>query len=114
MAKTAIDSTLSYWIEALECALDECGAWGVLNSEQMQQVARSLVMSAEMQGQAFGHECIPNPLQAEIDSLKKRHASELALSESREERFRGELARRIGVEPRRVVIHNERIEVLRQ
>jgi len=86
-----------YWREAAQCAIDEAGVNVMLLPEQWDAIAKSLQGSHECYGMAFGHECIPNPLQAEVrardDKLKRQEASSDAHVAALEEA----LCRRMGV-----------------
>jgi len=62
-------SAIEYWTECISEAFEEAGisATGV----QIQLVAKSVEISHDCFGMAFGHDCIANPLAGENDRLKK-------------------------------------------
>lgn len=66
------DYKVRYWREALECALDEIGAFDKLTKEEIAAVAASLEVSAECQSMAFGYDCIPNPQTLQIKELERK------------------------------------------
>ncbi len=101
----------NYWRESLVCALDEAGAFGVLTDAQIDIVSRSLMTSAENASTASGADCIPNPLHAEIDQLKRDHARlEKELREDKET-ARREIARVNNVRDDQVIIAGGRVEI---
>ncbi|WP_261534463.1 hypothetical protein [Burkholderia multivorans] len=106
-------SMLSYWLESLGYALEEAGAYDALTPEQRKQVAESLVVSAENEGMASGRECIPNPLNSEIERLKAAHRAEIARFEDRERIFCRDIARSQNVETQRIGIHNGSVVIHR-
>lgn len=60
---------MDYWKEAVSCALDEAGI--TASDEQIEQIAGAMESSHENYGMAFGHDCIPNPLQLENARLSR-------------------------------------------
>lgn len=93
-----------YWKEALECALDEAGQFGVIPSDKVDEIAASLTVAAEMESEATGRINIPNPLQSEIENIKRSHVRELADAERREDILKANIARRFNVDPRHIGI----------
>lgn len=61
---------MDYWEECISIAADECGL--TLTKEQLACLAESVEGGHENYGMAFGYDSIPNPLNAEVESLKKR------------------------------------------
>lgn len=64
-----------YYREAVMCAADEADV--ALTPDQVTTMAKCLMTSMECESMAFGYECIPNPLNAEIESINRRHAQEI-------------------------------------
>lgn len=91
-----------YWKEALEIALDEAGLFGVIPPDKIEEIACALTFAAEMESEATGRLNIPNPLKAEIDNIKRRHSSELADAERREDSLKGSIGRRLNLDPSRI------------
>ena len=64
---------MDYWKECISIAADECGL--VLTEEQLECLADSVEGGHENYGMAFGHDCIPNPVesrvQEELQNLKR-------------------------------------------
>ena len=60
---------MEYWKECLSEAFDEVGI--VATDEQITKVAEDVEISHENYGMAYGHDCIPNPLETENKTLKK-------------------------------------------
>lgn len=61
---------MDYWEECISIAADECGL--TLTKDQLECLASYVVGGHENYGMAFGHDCIPNPLNTEVESLKRR------------------------------------------
>ena len=59
---------MDYWKECISEAFDEAGI--TATEEQIAMVAGDVQVSHENYGMAFGHDCIPNPLEAEVKKLK--------------------------------------------
>ena len=64
------EDIMDYWEECISIAADECGL--KLTKDQLECLAGSVECGHENYGMAFGHDCIPNPMNAEVESLKKR------------------------------------------
>jgi len=64
---------MDYWKECISTAADECGL--VLTEEQLECLSVYVEGSHENYGMAFGHDCIPNPVesraQEELRQLKR-------------------------------------------
>lgn len=93
---------MNYWKEALEYALDAAGAFGKLTDAEITETAKGLETSAEMEGEATGRINIPHPLNAEIANIKRSHAADVAVLERREDIFKGNIAKRLNVNPRHI------------
>jgi hypothetical protein len=87
------DLQLDYWREALECALDDAGAWGLLTDEQLARAAKSLVISAENEGTSSGHDAIPHPALAEAARRCQSHDAEFAELERKLQQRKAVIAR---------------------
>lgn len=107
------DVASHYWVESLGQALDDLGIR--LTDEQVMGLAESCECIAEVRSQYTGSECIPNPLQTEIDRLKRAHADEMAMVKRRGERVELALIRRSGGDPELHYVHvdGSRVEVRR-
>jgi len=70
---------LDYWIECLECSLEENGLSSKLTKSEIELIARDIDRGADMKSMAFGHDCIPNPIKLENERLNK----ELELEKSK-------------------------------
>jgi hypothetical protein len=110
----ATDYKLDYWEETLGQALCEIGAYNKLTSEERKELAQAIASAAEVQGEYFGTNNIPDPRDTEIENLKARHKEELAEMEADSDVFRRTLASNIGVEARRLYNHRGHVEILRQ
>ncbi|MFA8336361.1 hypothetical protein [Burkholderia cenocepacia] len=106
-------SMLSYWLESLGYALEEAGAYDALTPDQRKQVAESLVVSAENESTAMGRDCIPNPLNSEIERLKAAHRTEIESFRERERIFCRDIARSQSVEAHRIGIVNGHVVIHR-
>lgn len=104
----------SYWREAAEYALDAVGV--EVTAEQLDAIGKSLEISAENQGLATGAHCIPNPLASDIRALEARHQAEINEWKESDRVFRENIAARCGshIEARQVIVHNGRVDFLRQ
>ena len=69
-------SRLVYWLEALECSLDESGCYHVLTPEQRQSIAEDLLRAAEMEAESCGWLNIPDPRVEEMAKLKTQLKTE--------------------------------------
>jgi len=68
---------MDYWHEAVSIALEEAGVSAT--AEQLETIAGDMEVCHENYGMAHGHDCIPNPLQTELDKV----SSELDKERSR-------------------------------
>lgn len=59
---------MNYWEECIESACDEAGV--TVTAEQIKSIAESVAISHENYGMAFGYDCIPNPLLADVQRLE--------------------------------------------
>lgn len=98
------DYKLNYWIESVACSLEEQGV--SLPQETIKAIAKDMINSAECEGMAFGHDAIPDPLNAEIEQLKKGYESRIKELEARDLVFRESVAVRRGVKVENVYIQN--------
>lgn len=86
-----------YWVESIWQALEDLDIR--LTGEQTLALAEACETIAELESQYTGRECIPNPLQTEIDRLKRSHEEELATVKRRGERVERALIERAGGDP---------------
>ena len=61
---------MDYWEECISIAANDCGL--TLTKDQLECLAGSVESGHENYGMAFGHDCIPNPMSSEVESLKKQ------------------------------------------
>jgi hypothetical protein len=101
------DYQIDYWFEALDYALEAEGHFNSIPDDVKRKVAKSLAESAEMQGQAFGWDAIPNPENAEIAKMKKRYESKIKELEEKELNYRKSVAQRRGVELHQVYMDRD-------
>lgn len=59
---------MDYWDECISQAFDDAGI--VAMKEQIEEVAGCVEVDHENYGMAHGHDCIPNPLEAEVERLR--------------------------------------------
>jgi hypothetical protein len=55
--------SVEYWKECISIAADECGL--ALAPEQLHFLAEAVESGHENYGMAFGHDCIPDPVESE-------------------------------------------------
>ncbi len=67
----------NYWLESLQSSADEHGV--KMTKEQEIAIAKDLETSHDCYGMAFGHDCIPNPMSAELKEEKAKR--DIAISE---------------------------------
>ena len=58
-----------YWNECISEALEDAGI--TATNEQIDTVASWVEGAHDNYGMAFGHDCIPNPLQTQVDDLRR-------------------------------------------
>ena len=61
-------NTMDYWKECIAEAFDDVGIEA--SKEQIDTVAEWIAGAHENYGMAFGHDCIPNPMESEVEKLK--------------------------------------------
>lgn len=64
-----------YYLSSLGNALDDIGI--KYTSDQLDELTDYVQGIQEVKSQALGYDCIPNPLQTEMDNLKRKHKEEL-------------------------------------
>lgn len=96
---TASDAYQQYWREAIECALDEVGKQDLLTSEEYDKVAITLMRSHEMHGMAFGHDCIPNPMEVTVKTLELKLKQSKRETERTTTEFKENIAMRHRLDP---------------
>ena len=93
---------MDYWDECVRCALEEAGV--IATEEQIVLVAEAVKGGHENYGLAMGHECIPNPLQREVEGLKADVQTAVKETELAVEDFRKNVARRWNVSTCQVIL----------
>ena len=81
-------SKQSYYEECISIAADEMDPPVILTREQIAWLADAVVGAAENYGMYSGEDCIPNPLEAEMDRRGRSHKAEIKAKEDTEERLR--------------------------
>lgn len=61
---------MDYWEECIRESFEDAGIKAT--EEQIYTVVSWVDGAHENYGMAFGHDCIPNPLNSEVESLKRR------------------------------------------
>lgn len=100
---------MNYWEEVI--SEGACEANLVITESQIKMIASHAESAHENYGLATGSECIPNPMESEIEQLKKSHAKDKAEWESRDLNYRKSVATRRGVDVNNVY-QNEHGEVM--
>jgi hypothetical protein len=100
---------MDYWQEALECALDEAGAFGKLTEEEIKAVAHSLEMASEMKSEVCGSYHIPNPSIKEKEELEKRHQRELKDKENEINTLKNLIGYNYKIDPNKIGTYNDRV-----
>lgn len=70
------NANIRYWVESIEIALDEVGAFGLLTEEQINQISESISGAAENYGTLMGYDSIESPEKTEINKLIEQHKIE--------------------------------------
>jgi rRNA-processing protein FCF1 len=102
---------LDYWTEVLGISLDENGV--ILTKEQRIAIAKDLMRAAEMESEASGALCIPNPLKAELDEVARNYKEDVRRAEEREAIFRRAYARVCGYDEKRIYLNHGEIFISR-
>lgn len=71
MSDKKLSNSEEYWREAFAECLCSIGIFDKVNSEQLDGAGRDLAIWHDNYGMAFGHDCIPNPIEQERDKLSK-------------------------------------------
>ena len=66
---------MDYWEDCIGEAFEDAKI--VATQEQIENVASWIENAHDNFGMAHGHDCIPNPLQTEIEELKRNHQKEI-------------------------------------
>jgi len=98
----------NYWLESIQSSADEHGV--AMTQEQAEAMAADMETSHECYGMAFGHECIPNPLAAEVTAERRRREKDVAELERREQALKDNIAKRYNI-PVWVSVRDGRVEV---
>jgi len=111
-ARLKLDSRDEYWREAAMCALEPYLNLDRISPIEWDYIAASLALSAECQSMAFGHDCIPNPLDAEVRELKTKLKANECAHEEREREWSKATAEALRVRSgRRVFLRDGELEV---
>lgn len=86
---------MDYWTECISEAMEDAGI--AATKEQIDTVVTWVEGAHENYGMAFGHDCIPNPLESDLKELKASHAKEIQEHENVEFNYRKSVASRRGV-----------------
>ena len=92
------DWRAAYYAETIADALENAGC--VVAPEVITQVAEAVAISVENEGMASGRDCIPNPENTEIASLKRQLVEQRAEAERAEEVWRHAAARVTRTDPK--------------
>ncbi len=95
-----------YWLECVETSLDEMGIPDALTKEQREQLAHDVQMGHENIGMAFGYDAIPNPMIAEVESVKRQAARDLKAQEDVTAIYKRAACNLAHVNPDRVYVNN--------
>lgn len=107
------DPYLSYWRECVGEMLCEIGLYEKVTPEQLETAAEFVQESHDQYGMAFGHECIPNPLKADVEELQRKRKDDERKSSEREDALKSHIASKYNV-PVWVSVRDGRVEVERQ
>lgn len=66
---------MDYWKECIAEALEDAGI--IATDEQIDTITSWVDGAHENYGLATGQECIPNPLESEVEQLNRQHEKEL-------------------------------------
>ena len=86
---------MDYWKECISEAFCDVGIKAT--DEQIENVVGWVEGAHENYGMATGQECIPNPMQSEVEQLKAAHEKEIKDRDRREFAYRKSVANRRGV-----------------
>lgn len=106
-------SRLSYWEDAVGEALSEAECFHSLTNEQRKIVAEYIMHAAEMQSEAFGDFCIPDPSVAEKRHVDEAHKAEIKRLKKVADIWKQEGCRVAGVDSNRAYINNCEVWVSR-
>lgn len=63
-----------YWRESALEMLSEIGAYNLLTGDQISEFSRGIESIANLEYEATGQQCIPDPRDTEIEELKRKYA----------------------------------------
>lgn len=95
-------SASSYWRVSMEAILDEAGV--SVTPKQFADIVSGVEGAAEMESEATGHLCIPDPRETEIAALKRRITEEQARADQNREDFVTNVCTRWNVAPHQVML----------
>lgn len=99
---------MDYWKECIETAFDEAGI--TATEEQKKSVIETVEGAHENYGMAFGHDCIPNPLEAEVKQAEARTKAVEKEGERIAGIYKNAFCRKMGLNPEDVGINDGVIE----
>ncbi len=100
---------MDYWNECIEAAFSDAGIEAT--PEQIDQVAGDVEGAHENYGMAFGHDAIPNPMNAELERLRKHKDAEIADLKEQIGTYRRSVARRRGVSESSVYLEHDSVMI---
>lgn len=95
---------MDYYEETIREAFDDSGI--IATEEQIENVVGWVKNAAENEYQAHGYECIPNPMESEIDRIRAAHAEEIARLKNEIDAYTNSIARDYRVDGSKVYTEN--------
>lgn len=96
-----------YWYECVEGSLNDLGI--KLTEKQIDCIAGDIEVSHENYGMAMGYDAIPNPVNSQIEELKRKHKEEIERLESHILCYRKSVAERRNVPVEDVFLEDGRV-----
>lgn len=100
------DYRLDYWIEAVQCSLDENGLFGYIPKELIKSIAKDMHNAYENIGMAFGDHVARSPVETDKDRKIKALEAQVKELEKDIYCYKSNVARRRHVEPNEVYLSN--------
>lgn len=101
----------AYWKETVVAALEEVKKLTLFTTQDIELMADICQGSAENQSTMFGEDCIPNPLEIEINNLKQKHIIEKQKLEKVTLGYRESVACRYNVNVSRVYLDDGNVRI---
>lgn len=98
---------MNYWLESLECSMDDHGVLDSIPKEIREKIARDIELSAQMESQYTGRDIIANPMESEVRELKRLLQEQKNKTEKIESDFIKNVARRWNVDETRVHLEGD-------